>query len=148
MLGADGCHGAGGPTGGLRTTAWHNAVTLSSMFFMCSHMSPTFRAALPLHMGSVGLALATTPGDPCNSWGTKQPPGSPFCGVCDYGFGTGFLHRIYGTRTIRSASRNMASAYAAPQVVSDYLQADVTLDRFLGPPVPLPWTGWSSVSFE
>ena len=59
-----------------------------------------------------------------------------------------FCTRFNGMRTIRSASCNMASAYAAPQVVSDYLQADVTLDRFLGPLSPLLWTGWSSVSLE
>ena len=64
------------------------------------------------------------------------------------GLEQGFCIRFNGMRTIRSASRNMASAYATPQVVSDYLQADVTLVRFLGPLSPLFWTGWSSVSLE
>ena len=53
------------------------------------------------------------------------------------GLEQGFRISFDDTRPIRSASCNMASTYAAPQVVSDYLQATVALGRILGPLGPL-----------
>ena len=54
------------------------------------------------------------------------------------GLEQGFRIGFDGTHPLRSASCNMASAYEAPQVVSDYLQVEVALGRILGPLSPPP----------
>ena len=54
------------------------------------------------------------------------------------GLEQGFHIGFDGTHLLRSASCNMASAYAASQMVYDYLQAEVTLGRILGPLSPPP----------
>ena len=65
----------------------------------------------------------------------------PDCLYVEYviqGLEQGFRISFDGTHPLRSASRNMTLAYAAPQVVSDYLQAEVTLGHILGPLSPPP----------
>ena len=71
----------------------------------------------------------------------------PDCLFVEYviqGLEQGFRIGFDSMHPPRSASHNMASAYAAPQVVSDYLQAKVAFGRILGPLSPPP--NWLVVS--
>lgn len=97
------------------------------------------------------------PGDLCNAWGTRQPAEPYLWEVAlqrhlDRLFVEYVIHGLEqvsrigfnGTHPLSSASRNMASAYAEPQVVPDYLQAKVALGHILGPLSPPP--DWLAVS--
>ena len=139
--------------GRLWTTARPYAVPQSSMLFMCSRMSPPSgpryfytgdlwalhqqpRRVTPATPGVRSSHQLPTP-SPLNPhlWdmALRRHPDRLFVEYVIQGLELGFRIGFDGMHPLRSASRNMASAYAAPQVVSDYLQAEVALGRILGP---------------
>lgn len=93
---------------------------------------PRQAPSLPPHHGPLPL-------DP-HIWevALRQHPDRLFVEYILRGLELGFHIGFDATHSLQAASRNMVSAYATPQVVATYLQAECTLGRMLGPLQRLP----------